>query len=364
MSKNNYCVIMAGGVGSRFWPLSRTKKPKQFLDILGTGKTLLQQTVDRFKKIIPIENILIVTNQDYKSVILEQIPGLKEEQVLLEPMRRNTAPCIAYANYKIQQKTKNANIVVAPSDHLILKENDFLDVISSGLEFVSENENLLTLGIHPNRPETGYGYIQITGDIKTIVVNKSIRKVKTFTEKPDIKMAKLFLDSGDFYWNSGIFLWSLNSIMKSFKSHLPEITNLFNSGIGLYNTDKEPEFISKTYPECKNISIDYGIMEKADNVHVLCADFGWSDLGTWGSLYDMSEKDEDNNFITGENVFAYESKNCLINVPENKLAVLHGLDDYIVVEADNILLICKKKDEQKIKQFVNDVRLEKGDNFI
>jgi mannose-1-phosphate guanylyltransferase len=364
MNKDNYCVIMAGGIGSRFWPLSRTKKPKQFLDILGVGKTLLQQTIDRFLKIVPVENILIVTNEDYKEIILEQIPALKEKQILLEPMRRNTAPCIAYANYKINEITKNANIVVAPSDHLVLKEKEFEEVIKRGLQFVSENDTLLTLGIQPSRPETGYGYIQITGDKKTIQVNHSIRKAKTFTEKPDYKMARLFLDSGDFYWNSGIFLWSLNTITNSFETHLPEITTLFKSGRGLYNTEKEKDFISKTYPECKNISIDYGIMEKADNVQVLCADFGWSDLGTWGSLYDMSEKDDRQNFITGENIFTYDTNNCLINMPEDKLVVLQGLNDYIIVDADNILLICKKKDEQKIKQFVNEVKLEKGEDFI
>ncbi len=365
MKSDNYCVIMAGGIGSRFWPLSRTKKPKQFLDILGTGKTLLQQTFERFNKYIPAENILIVTNEDYGDIILEQLPEISKNQVLLEPMRRNTAPCIAYANYKIMAINPSAKIVVAPSDHLILKEDEFIDVLKMGLDFVGENESLLTLGIKPSRPETGYGYIQINGGgTEKIVVNKSFRKVKTFTEKPDLKMAELFMESGDFYWNSGIFFWSLPTIMKSFSTFLPDVDNLFKEGSGFYNTDEEKVFISKTYPSCKNISIDYGIMEKAENVYVLCSDFGWSDLGTWGSLYDMLEKDEFNNSISGKNVFSYDSNNCIINLPDDKLAIIQGLDDYIVVDSDNILLICKKKDEQKIKQFVNDVKLEKGEKYI
>jgi mannose-1-phosphate guanylyltransferase len=364
MNKNYYCVIMAGGIGSRFWPLSRIKKPKQFLDILGVGKSLLQQTFERFEKVVPAENIFIVSNEEYEDIILEQLPGISNSQVLLEPMRRNTAPCIAYANYKIKEVNPDAKIVVAPSDHLILKEKEFLDVVHKGLTFVEEKEALLTLGIQPSRPETGYGYIQINGDKNSIMVNESFRKVKTFTEKPDLKMANLFLESGDFFWNSGIFFWSLTSIMDSFKTHLSEVSSLFEEGAGIYNTESEAEFIDKTYPKCKNISIDYGIMEKADNVYVLCADFGWSDLGTWGSLYDMSKKNKESNYITGKNIFTYDTKNCLVNINDNKLSVIQGLDNYIVVHSDDILLICKKEDEQKIKQFVNDVKLEKGENYI
>lgn len=365
MNKKNFCVIMAGGIGSRFWPLSRTQKPKQFLDILGTGKSLIQQTFDRFAQILPRENILIVSNEEYGEIILKQLPGIKKEQVLLEPMRRNTAPCIAYANYKIREIEPEANIVVAPSDHLIMKEKEFLEVVRKGLDFVDQNDALLTLGIRPSRPETGYGYIQINGKKdEEIVLNKSLRKVKTFTEKPDLKMAKVFLESGDFFWNSGIFFWSLTSITHAFESHLSDVDSLFREGAGIYNTEKEHDFIADTYPKCKNISIDYGIMEKAENVHVLCADFGWSDLGTWGSLYDMSEKDETGNAIQGKNVFSYDNKDCIINLPKDKLAVIQGLEDFIVVDSDNILLICRKEDEQKIKQFVNDVRLEKGENFI
>ena len=364
MNKKSFCVIMAGGIGSRFWPLSRMKKPKQFLDIIGTGKTFLQETFERLRGVIPADNIYIVTSSDYGDFVLEQLPDIKKEQVVLEPIRCNTAPCIAYANYKIRKKCPDANIVVAPSDHIILKENEFIEVLKKGLDFVSENDCLLTLGIRPHRPETGYGYIQIEGDKKTIELNKSFRKVKTFTEKPNLKMAKLFIDSGDFFWNSGIFFWSLKAIMNAFEKYLPEIDNLFKEGENIYNTDKEYEFISKTYPRCRNISIDYGVMEKAENVYVLCSDIGWSDLGTWGSLYEKLRKNKDNNSITGKNVFTYNTKNCLINVPDGKLVVVHGLNGYILVESDDILLICEKKDEQKIKQFVNDVKLEKGEGFI
>jgi mannose-1-phosphate guanylyltransferase len=364
MDKNHYCIIMAGGIGSRFWPLSRSRKPKQFLDILGTGRTLLQQTFDRLRKVFPVENILIVTNDDYEQLVTRQLPELNPAQVLLEPMRRNTAPCIAYANHKIRLLNPRASIMVAPSDHVILKEQDFLDVVKKGLEFVTGNDCLLTLGIQPSRPETGYGYIQINGDKNRIELNHSFRKVKTFTEKPDLSMAELFLQSGDFFWNSGMFFWSLDTIMKAFNTYLPDVDQLFREGMGVYNTEKETEFIGKVYPNCKSISVDYGIMEKADNVFVLCSDFGWSDLGTWGSLYDILRKNEDNNTITGSNVFTYSTQNCLINLPDNKLAVIQGLDDYIVVESDNILLICRKQDEQKIKNFVNDVRIEKGEEYI
>jgi mannose-1-phosphate guanylyltransferase len=364
MNNKNYCVIMAGGVGSRFWPYSRTKKPKQFLDILGTGKSLLQLTYDRFVQLIPKENILIVSNSDYADIIKEQLPELKPDQVLLEPMRRNTAPCIAYANYKIQSLTSDANIVVAPSDHIILKEKQFLEVVQSGLEFVEANNALLTLGIQPNRPETGYGYIQIANEKDKLVLNKSFRKVKTFTEKPNLELAQKFLESGDFFWNSGMFFWSLSSIQKAYSEYLPEVDLLFKEGLKYYNTKEEAGYIAKTYSKCKNISVDYGIMENAGNVHVLCADIGWSDLGTWGSLFDISKKDPNKNFTKGGNTFLYDSSDCLINLPSEKLAVIQGLQDYIIVDSNDILLICKKKEEQRIKQFVNDIHLQMGENYI
>jgi len=365
MDNNNYCVIMAGGIGSRFWPLSKYEKPKQFLDILGTGKTLLQQTFERMNNVCPAENILIVTNDNYKNIVIDQLPTINPNNILLEPMRRNTAPCIAYANYRIQQLNTEANIIVAPSDHLITNEIEFVNVIKKSLEFTKKEDVLLTLGIKPNKPETGYGYIQVNSEDKKENLEKfSIKKVKTFTEKPDIEMAKIFYESGEFFWNSGIFIWSLKTIMNSFENHLTEVNDLFKKGIKHYNTENEQEFINEIYSACKNISIDYGIIEKANNVHVLCANFGWSDLGTWGSLHENTDKDDNNNSVIGKNVFLYDTKNSIINMPNIKLAVIQGLNDYIIVESDGILLVCKKEDEQKIRQFVNDIKLNKGESFV
>ncbi len=358
-----FCVIMAGGIGSRFWPLSKSSRPKQFIDILGTGETLIQQTFRRLKKICPPENFLVVTNLDYKDLVLEQLPGLTEDQVLSEPMRRNTAPCIAYACHKIKKKNKKASIIVAPSDHLITKEDEFISQLKNGLEFINRENALLTLGITPNRPETGYGYIQVNDSVNNKEID-NLYKVKTFTEKPDLKMARVFLESGEFYWNSGIFLWSLNSIISAFEKYLPEVNDLFSKGEKYYYTREEQAFLSKAYSECPNISIDYGIMEKASNVYVLCSDFGWSDLGTWGSLWDNSEKDNAGNAIKGKNIKLYDTKNCIVNMSDEKLVVIQGLTDHIVVEADDILLICKKEDEQQIRQFVNDVKISKGDQYI
>jgi len=354
---------MAGGIGSRFWPMSKSSMPKQFLDILGTGRTFIQMTFDRFRKVCPVENFYVVTSVDYKDLVLEQLPELNEEQVLLEPLRRNTAPCVAYASYKIKAINPEANIIVAPSDHLILKVDEFITEVNKGIEFAEKNDVLVTMGIKPSRPETGYGYIQIDGKSDFPEVD-NMYKVKTFTEKPDLEMAKIFVSSGEFFWNSGIFIWSLKSILSAFDEYLPDVSNLFKKGEQLYGTSDEMHFINKTYSECQNISIDYGIMEKAENVHVLCADFGWSDLGTWGSLYENSDKDEMNNSITGHNVLTYQTENCIVNVPKDKLVVLHGLDGYIVVEADNTLLVCKKEDEQQIRQFVSDVKMVKGEEFV
>lgn len=354
---------MAGGVGSRFWPLSRSTRPKQFLDILGTGRTLIQQTFDRYSALIPKENFLVVTSVAYKDLVLKQLPELDENQVLLEPFRRNTAPCVAYAAYKIKTKNPKANLVIAPSDHLILKEEEFIHQVKTGLEFVKNRNVLLTLGIKPNRPETGYGYIQVKNKVKHNEVN-NLYKVKTFTEKPDSEMAQIFVDSGEFFWNSGIFIWSLPSILKAFKKYLLDISLLFSNGIKLYNTEDEVPFISKTYSECQGISIDYGIMEKAENVYVLTADFGWSDLGTWGALYDNKDKDEKGNVINGENVLTYDTSNCIVNINDEKVAVLHGLDGYIVAESNDTLMICRKEDEQQIKQFVTDVRIQKGGSLV
>lgn len=361
--ENNYCVIMAGGVGSRFWPLSRQGRPKQFLDILGTGRTLIQQTYDRFASFIPKENFLVVTSVRYRNLVKEQLPELNDEQVLLEPLRRNTAPCVAYALNKIKLKNPEANLIVAPSDHLILKEEEFIRQIKKGLEFIANNDVLLTLGIKPSRPETGYGYIQVKERMEFNGLD-NLYKVKTFTEKPNLEMAKIFVDCGEFFWNSGIFLWSLSSINSAFDIHLRDISTLFGKGEKLYNTEDEVHFINKIYSECQGISIDYGILEKAQNVYVLTADFGWSDLGTWGSLYDNKQKDVQGNVINGENVLTYETCNCIINITEEKVAVLQGLDGYIVAESDDTLMICRKEDEQQIKQFVTDVRIQKGDSLV
>ena len=354
---------MAGGIGSRFWPISKSSKPKQFLDILGTGRTFVQQTYDRFRKLVPAENFYVVTSIDYKDIVMEQLPEISENQVLLEPLRRNTAPCVAYACYKIKNINPEANVIVAPSDHLILKEDEFLKQISNGLSFVSKNPVLLTLGITPSRPETGYGYIQIDSSSKEVEL-ENLRKVKTFTEKPDVKMAELFVSSGEFFWNSGIFIWSLKTILDAFDQHLEDVSSLFKKGEKSYGTADEGAFLKKTYSECQNISIDYGIMEKADNVYVLCSDFGWSDMGTWGALYESKEKDKSGNSLTGKRVMTYNTTNCIVDFPDDKLVVLQGLDGYVVVESERTLLVCRMEDEQQIRQFVNDVRLNMGEKYI
>ncbi|MDR1783761.1 MAG: mannose-1-phosphate guanylyltransferase [Dysgonamonadaceae bacterium] len=355
---NNYCVIMGGGIGSRFWPFSRESRPKQFLDFLGVGRSLLQQTYDRFAQIIPEENIFIATNHIYADLVKEQLPGVADSRILREPTRRNTAPCIAYASYRIKTINPNANIVVSPADHLILEEHNFLKNIQKGLNFVAKFPSLLTLGVKPNRPETGYGYIQTKDGGED-----NIQKVKAFTEKPDLELAKVFFESGEFFWNSGIFIWNVQTILDAFHAYLPDITIRFDRGLDKFNTAAEQAFIEEEYPVCQNISIDYGIMEKADNVYMLMADFGWSDLGTWGSLYDISRKDPEGNATLKCSSYFVESTNNLVSLSDGKLAVIHGLDDYIIAESDDILLICKKTDEQRIKQFVADVNLKYGDRY-
>lgn len=347
---------MAGGIGSRFWPLSTLDRPKQFIDILGVGKSLLQLTFERFNKIFPTENILVVTSDRYRDMIAEQLPQLSPDQVLYEPLRRNTAPCVAYATHRIASRCKDANIVVAPSDHLILKEDVFLDEIRKGLEFTQNNDVLLTLGIKPSRPETGYGYIQVA-DPYSYKDHENLFQVKTFTEKPDLKMAEIFLETGEFYWNSGIFIWSAETIKKALAQHLTDVNTIFERGNKYFHTEDEVHFVNKAYSECPNISIDYGIMEKANNVYVLCSDFGWSDLGTWGSLHENHHVDENQNAVWGNKIFLYETRDSIINMPEGKTTVVQGLDGYIVVDTDDTLLICRKEDEQQIRQFVADVNL-------
>ena len=369
---------MAGGVGSRFWPFSRENKPKQFLDFFGTGRSLLQMTVDRFRPIVPIENMFIVTNVAYKQMIMEQIPDLAEAQILCEPARRNTAPCIAYATAHIRalclkragmtaanqdwnHPEMQANIVVAASDHLILEEDKFRETICKAFEFVAQNDAIATLGMHPTRPETGYGYIQFVRDeldelkVESLKL-KDIYPVKTFTEKPNLEMAKVFLESGDFLWNSGIFIWNLKTISEAFRYLLPEVADRFREGELLMGTDKEEAFIEDIFPKCPSISVDYGIMEKAENVYVIPSSFGWSDLGTWGSLYELSEKDEHENVSLHSSALFYEAEKNIVTLEPGKLAVIQGVEDMIIAEQGNVLLVCKKGEEQRIKQFVADVQ--------
>lgn len=359
--KNYYALIMAGGIGSRFWPISRTAHPKQFIDILGTGKTLIQQTYDRFLKIVPKENIFILTNESYIKLVKEQLPDLDDSQILAEPIMRNTAPCIAYGSHKILKLNPDASIVVAPSDHLIMDSEEFTRCINKSLDTASNLDCLISLGIKPSRPDTGYGYIQYN----TKKIGDDFFMVKTFTEKPNKELAKTFVQSGDFLWNAGIFVWSVKSILNAFKKYLPEMNEIFREGEAIYNTPKEQEFVRTAFSQCTNISIDYGIMEKAENVYVLPSEFGWSDLGTWASVYDLSEKDYVGNaVIPSEMVIMYDSSNCMVNVPKGKLVILQGLHDFIVVEDNNTLLICPRSEEQEIKQIVGDVKQRFGPEFI
>ena len=358
---NNFALIMAGGVGSRFWPVSRTSFPKQFLDILGTGQSLLQTTFARFKKIVPVENIYILTNENYSLLVQEHLPEIATHQIICEPVMRNTAPCIAYGTAKIRKINDNANIVVAPSDHLILDTENFVETINKALDASSKYDCLITLGIKPSRPDTGYGYIQYSDEL----LCDELHKVKTFTEKPNLEIAETFLASGDFLWNSGIFVWSANSINQAFDKFLPDMNEIFKEGEKHYNTETEAEYIQTGFQKCVNISIDYGIMEKAENVYVMPADFGWSDLGTWASVYDLAEKDYVGNVVTNkEKVMMYNSSNCMVNVPKGKMVILEGLHDYIVVESNNTLLICPRKNEQHVKEIVADVKQKFGSEYI
>jgi mannose-1-phosphate guanylyltransferase len=360
---HHYAIIMAGGVGTRFWPMSTTQHPKQFSDILGTGRTLLQQTYDRLLGVCHSSKIYVVTSNSYQNLVAQQLPDLPAENILTEPSRKNTAPCVAYASYKIHKLDPKAITIVAPSDHLIKKEDTFVKAIKSCFEKAEKEDCLITLGIKPTRPDTGYGYIQTKeSDVKE--KDNRIYKVKTFTEKPDHDMAKFFMDSGDFLWNSGIFIWSTQSIINAMEKGDPELANVFKEGWDSYNTKKEKDFINKAYSVCKNISIDYSVMEKAKNVYVRSSIFGWSDLGTWGSLYTHIHKDKNRNALVGKNIITYDSKNCIVHVPSEKLVVMQGLEDYIVVESEGVLMICKKQDEQQIRDFVNDVKVNKGEKYV
>ena len=359
-NKNHYVAIMAGGIGSRFWPMSRTAYPKQFLDVLNTGKTLVQWTYDRYVKFIPAENIYIVTSEEYVDIVKAQLPLLPAENILAEPSKKNTAPCIAYISFKLAQINPDARFIVAPSDHLILEEDRFQTIALQALDFVEHIKALVTLGIQPTHPNTGYGYIQFEG----LEVAKGVYKVKTFTEKPDLEIAKSFIESGDFLWNAGIFAWKASSILNAFEKYQPEMYELFDQEKIHFNTAEESQAIQRIYPLCTNISIDIAIMEKANNVYVMPASFGWSDLGTWNSAYENMEKDYLGNAVTSDNVIVIDATKCMINSPKNKLVVVQGLDDFIVVDTKDVLLICSKDKEQSIKEYVAEVKRNKGDKYI
>lgn len=350
---NNHLVIMAGGVGSRFWPMSTTEKPKQFIDVLGVGRSLLQLTFDRFKGICSPENVWVVTNRSYKDLVLEQLPEIPVTNILCEPCRRNTAPCIAYVSWRIKSKDRNANIVVTPSDHIVTNCEEFKRVISQCLKFTSETDAIITLGMKPTRPETGYGYIQ--ADLSSCSPrNKEIFRVDSFREKPDLETAKKYIQNKSYFWNAGIFIWSVNTIVNAFRIYQPAISKIFESLQPVYGTPKEQEEIDLRFPECENISVDYAIMEKAEEIFVCPADFGWSDLGTWGSLLVQTKKDLYGNGVIGENVSLFDTHNCIVHTLDNKKVVIQGLDGYIVADDGNKLLICKLSEEQRIKQFSSD----------
>jgi mannose-1-phosphate guanylyltransferase len=358
--KKRYCIIMAGGTGKHFWPLSREKAPKQYIDLLGTGQTLIQDTYERMCELCPKENIFVVTINGLFDITKEQLPEIPEDHILTEPTRRNTAPCIAYANEKIKKIDSEAQIIVTPSDHIIQNRENFYEVINKGFEFIEKNDALLTIGLKPTRPETAFGYIQIEDN--SCVTD--IMKVKNFTEKPNLELAEFFIESEEFLWNSGIFLWSLQSISSAFDKHLPELSELFEEFKSKFDTPQEAEAIQNIYSGCKNISIDYGILEKAENVYVYCGNFGWSDLGTWNTLYDSLPKDDSNNIINQQNIMIYESHNSIIKIPKNKIAAIQGLDGYIIVDTPDALLICKKEEEYKIRKILNDIKFKKGENHI
>ncbi len=360
--QNIFSVIMAGGIGSRFWPVSTSKFPKQFHDILGTGETLIQQTYRRLLKLSTPEKILVVTHKNYIHLVQEQLPDLPVENIISEPARRNTAPCIAYAAYRIKSQDPTAVMAVAPADHLISNENEFARIALLACEEAEATNKLFTLGIKPHRPDTGYGYIQYQEAEDS--TNSEIKEVKTFTEKPNLEMAQKFLDSGDFLWNSGIFIWSVNTFMSELSQSLPDLYNSFEAGANKFGTAEEKAFVDEIYPACENESIDYGLMEKSQNVFVIPSDFGWSDLGTWGSLYEHAKLDKDGNATLAPKVLSYNTANTLVHLPKDKLAVIEGLEGYIVVDKDDALLICKMENEQLIKSFVSDIKLKLGDRHL
>jgi mannose-1-phosphate guanylyltransferase len=356
-----YAMIMAGGIGSRFWPMSRQNYPKQFIDVLGTGQTLLQMSFNRLKLVCDTNNIGVITNRSYKVITQSQLHSLNEELMLLEPTRRNTAPCIAYAVHKIAKKEPNAVLIISPADHLIIDENLFAENCKAAMDFAHKNDVIVTLGIKPTRPDTGYGYIQFDSKTQT---DTGTYKVKTFTEKPNIDLARNFVQSGEFLWNSGIVISKASTMIDALAKHLPEINNLFKDGESYYYTSEEDTFLTQAYSRSTNISIDYGVLEKSNEVYVLPVEFGWSDLGTWGSLYENIEKDENQNARVGNNIFFYQTQDCIVHSGTNRLIAIQGLQGYIVVDSEDVLLICKKDDEQQIRDIVTNIKVEKGDKFV
>lgn len=359
-TQNNYVAIMAGGIGSRFWPVSRTQYPKQFLDLLGTGKSLIQWTYNRFKHVCPQENIYFITNQSYIATLKEQIPELNDANIISEPSRKNTAACAAYFAHKMMALNPEANIIMSPADHLIMDEHSFERTTQEALTFVAQHNALLTLGIKPTRPDTGYGYIQYDAEEEL----DNIYRVKTFTEKPSLELARTFLKSGDFLWNSGIFVWNVKTIMEALEKFMPEMHEVFTQATPVYNTPNEYEVIKELYAQCTNISIDYGIMEKAKNVYVVPSYFGWCDLGTWESAYENSEKDYLGNAVYGDSVMVIDASECMIKSPNGKLVLVQGLEKFIVIDTPDVLLICERNREQQIKEYVAEVKRNKGDKFL
>jgi mannose-1-phosphate guanylyltransferase len=360
MNKHHYVAIMAGGIGSRFWPMSRTNFPKQFLDILNTGKTLIQSTFERFATFIPAENIFVITSNEYVNIVKKQLPEIPIQNILGEPSRKNTAPCIAYISFKLSQIDPKASLIVAPADHIILDTTAFTKVSLEALAFVNKHNAFITLGIKPTYANTGYGYIQY----EQHGVTDNVYKVKTFTEKPNLDLAKTFLASGEFLWNAGIFVWQVKNILTAFEKYLPEMYEVFEAEQSRFNTPEESAALNEIYPQCPSLSIDFGIMEKADNVYLIPSSFGWSDLGTWNSAYENLEKDYLANAVAGENVIVIDATKCVVHAPNNKLVMLQGLDDYIVVDTEDVLLICKKEKEQEIKEYVAEVKRNKGDKYL
>ena len=347
---NNHLVIMAGGVGSRFWPMSTAECPKQFIDVLGVGKTLLQMTVERFGKLIAPENIWVVTNQSYANIVREQLPEMPADHILCEPCRRNTAPCIAYVSWRIKSNDPKANIVVTPSDHIVMNTEEFQRIVQACMAFTADTDAIVTLGIKPTRPETGYGYIQ-ADPASSSPRNKEIFRVDSFREKPDLKTAKQYISKSNYFWNAGIFIWNVNTIVNAFRIYQPSMARIFESMLPVFGTAREQEVVNEKFPECESISVDYAIMEKAEEIFVCPSDFGWSDLGTWGSLLQQSHKDLYGNACIGQDIQMIESHNCIVHTTQEKKVVVQGLDGYIVAEKNDTLLICKLSEEQRIKQF-------------